>query len=78
MGDRYVNSNNNSQSQSQIQSQIQSHSHNRREIWDIDANNIYGYALMQKLPYKDFNFTDITLDEMLNSPDDKDYAYWVI
>ena len=35
MGYRYVNININSQSQSQ------NHSHNRRQIWYIDANNIY-------------------------------------
>ena len=25
-----------------------------KTIWYIDANNLYGYAMMQKLPYKDF------------------------
>ena len=33
---------------------------------------------MQKLPYKYFSFTDTTLDEVLNSPDDSDYGYWLI
>ena len=49
----------------------------QRSIWYIDANNLYGYALMQKLPYKDFSFTNVTLDEVLNIPD-SDYGYWLI
>ena len=32
-----------------------------KTIWYIDANNLYGYAMMQKLPYKDFEFIT-TLD----------------
>ena len=31
-------------------------SHDRRSIWYIDANKLYGYAMMQKLPYKDFKY----------------------
>ena len=40
---------------------------------------------MQKLPYIDFSFTDVTLDEggttlqrILNTQDDSDYGYWLI
>ena len=47
-------------------------------IWYIDVNNLYGYALLQKLPINDFSFTDVTLDEVLNTDDDSDYGYWVI
>ena len=47
-------------------------------IWYIDANNLYGYALMQKLPYKDFEYSNTTLDEVLNTSDDSDYGYWLI
>ena len=67
MGDRYVNSNNRTMTK-----------YDQRSIWYIDANNLYGYALKQKLPYKDFTFTDITLDELLSTDDDSDYDYWVI
>ena len=67
-------------------------SHNRN-IWYIDANNLYGYAMMQKLPYKDFEFitttldprTDIVrgkpsgfLDAILNTPDDSDHGYYIV
>ena len=62
MGDRYIRS----QSQSQ------------RSIWYIDANNLYGYALMQKLPYKDFEYSNTILDKVLNTSDDSDYGYWLI
>ena len=58
MGDRYIGS----QSQSQ------------KSIWYIDANNLYGYALMQKLPYKDFEYSNATLDKVLNTSDDSDYG----
>ena len=64
MGDRYI------RSQSQSQSQ--------RSIWYIDANNLYGYALMQELPYKDFEYSNATLDKVLNTSDDSDYGYWLI
>ena len=50
----------------------------QRSIWYIDANNLYGYALMQKLPYKDFEYSNTTLDKVLNISDDSDYGYWLI
>ena len=53
-------------------------SNNNRKIWYIDANNLYGYAMMQKLPYKDFQFTTTTLDAILNTPDDSDYDYDIV
>ena len=50
-----------------------------RNIWYIDANNLYGYAMMQKLPYKDFEFiTNTTLDVILNTPDDSDHGYYIV
>ena len=84
MGDRYIGSQNESYSQSQSQRSMAKHgeawpkSHDRRSIWYIDANNLCGYALMQKLPYKDFSFTNKTLDKVLNTSDDSDYGYWLI
>ena len=50
-----------------------------RNIWYIDANNPCGYAMMQKLPYKDFEFiTTITLDVILNTTDDSDHGYYIV
>ena len=50
-----------------------------RNIWYIDANNLYGYAMMQMLPYKDFEFiTTTTLDVILNTPDDSDHGYYIV
>ena len=46
--------------------------HDRRSIWNIDADNLSGYAMMQKLPYNDFKYTDTSLDTILNTPDDSD------
>ena len=33
---------------------------------------------MQKLSYKDFSFSDATLDKVLKTSDDSDYGYWLI
>ena len=57
-----------------------------KTIWYIDANNLYGYAMMQKLPYKDFEFITTTtldpqsgfLDVILNTPDDSDHGYNIV
>ena len=53
-----------------------------KTIWYIDANNLYGYAMMQKLPYKDFEFitttTTTTLDVLLNTSDDSDHGYYIV
>ena len=50
-----------------------------KTIWYIDANNLYGYAMMQKLPYKDFQFTTTTtLDTTINTPDDSDHGYYIV
>ena len=57
-----------------------------KTIWYIDANNLYGYAMMQKLPYKDFEFITTTtldprsgfLDIILNTPDDSDHGYCIV
>ena len=52
--------------------------HDRRSMWYIDANNLYGYAMMQKLPYKDFKCTDTSKDVILNTPDDSGYGYYIV
>ena len=46
-------------------------------FWYIDANNLCGYAMMQKLPYKDFKYSDSSLDKILNTPDDSDHGYCI-
>ena len=51
---------------------------NNVNILYIDANNLYGYAMMQKLPYRDFQFTTTTLDVILNTPDDSDHGYYIV
>ena len=67
MGDRYINrqsrfaDNSDGKSIREPASQIHERvspmaEHDQRSLWYIDANNLYGYAMMQKLPYKDFEF----------------------
>ena len=54
--------------------------HDRMSIWYIDENNLYDYAMMQNLPYKDIQFTitTTTLDVILNTPDDSDHGYYIV
>ena len=47
-------------------------SNSNRLIWYIYANNLYGYAMMQKLPYS------TSLDTILNTPDDSDHGYYIV
>ena len=43
-----------------------------------DTNNLYGWAVVQPLPYKDLQFNDdISLRQILNTPDDADTGYIV-
>ena len=34
--------------------------------------------MMQKLPYKDFEYITITIDEILKTPDDSDHGYYIV
>ena len=81
MGDRYVNRQSRFTDNSDVKSisepASQMAKHDQRYIWYIDANNLYGYAMMQKLPYKDFQFTT-TLDAILITPDDSDHGYYIV
>ena len=88
MGDRYINNGNgNSNSNSNNNSNDNSNNNQRsrfadsnsnRLIWYIGANNLYGYAMMQKLPYKDFTYSDTSLDVIVNTPDDSDHGYYIV
>ena len=43
-----------------------------------DANNLYGWAMSQALPYKDLKFNnDVKLEDILNTPDDSEVGYIV-
>lgn len=45
-------------------------------LLDLDANNLYGWAMSESLPYSNFNWEyDITLDQILNTNDDNDIGY---
>ena len=72
---RIVNNSNGSKMAKHRQSRF---TDDQRSIWYIDANNLYGYAMMQKLPYKDFKFTTTSLDYILNTPDDSDHGYYIV
>ena len=74
MGDRYINR----QSRFADNSDGNSIREPALQIWYLDANNLYGYAMMQKLPYKDFQFTTTTLDVILYTPDDSGHGYYIV
>ena len=40
-----------------------------------DANNLYGWAMSESLPYKDIEFSNVDLDTVLNTPDDDETGY---
>ena len=60
-GDRYVKSDKN------------------KKILYGDVTNLYGYVMCQYLPYDDIKFEteDISLEEILNTPDDNDIGYFL-
>ena len=39
----------------------------KNHIMYLDANNLYGYAMCQKLPYSDFKWVDMTLEQCLET-----------
>ena len=46
----------------------------------VDANNLYGWAMVQPLPYKNIKFEEInptTLQTILETPDDSETGYFV-
>ena len=44
----------------------------------LDANNLYGWAMSQLLPYRNLKFVEnISLDDILATPDDNGIGYFV-
>ena len=42
----------------------------------VDANNLYGWAMSEALPYKDIKFVEgVTLETLLSTEDDADWVY---
>ena len=47
-------------------------------IFHIDANNLYGCAMSESLPYHEIKFDEnIILEDILNNPDSRDIGYFV-
>ena len=72
------NSKSNNENNSNSSGETWTNFHNNRSIWYLDANNLYGYAMIQKLPYKDFEYSVISLDTILNIADDNDHGYYIV
>ena len=53
-------------------------SDDHKKILYIDANNLYGYAISQSLPYQDLKFDPSTdIETILSTPDDSEIGYFV-
>ena len=71
-------SNGNSGNNSNRNSKSNSNSNSNRSKWYIGANNLYGYAMMQKFSYKDFKYYITSLDSILKTLDGSDYGYYIV
>ena len=50
---------------------------NKKILYD-DANNLYGWAMSEYLPYDEIKFdNNVKLEDILNTPDDSDIGYFV-
>ena len=53
-------------------------SDDNKKILYIDANNLYGWAMSESLPYDEIKFDqNVKLEDILNTPDDSDSGYFV-
>ena len=52
-------------------------SDDNEKILYIDAINLYGHSMSQYLPYDEIKFYNVTLEDILNTPDDSDIGYFV-
>ena len=53
-------------------------SDDNKKILYIDANNLYGWAMSESLPYDEIKLdNNINLEDILNTPDDSDIGYFV-
>ena len=49
-----------------------------KEILYIDANNLYGHSMSQRLPNDGINFdTNVKLEDILNTADDSNIGYFI-
>ena len=53
-------------------------SNEKKKILYKDANNLYGWAMSQHLPYDEIKFDrNVKLEEILKTPDDSDIGYFI-
>ena len=53
-------------------------SHEDKNILYVDANNLYGWAKCEYLPYDEINFDkNVKLEDKLNTPDDSNIGYFI-
>ena len=87
MGDRYNNNGNGNGNGNDNDNGKTMAEHERRSIWYIDTNNLYGYAMMQNLDYKDFEYYSTSvyngdtmpyIRHILSTPDDSDHGYYIV
>ena len=63
---------------SSVMVDIYVHSKESKKILYVDANNLYGWAMSDYLPYDEINFDRyVKLEELLNTPDESDIVYFI-
>ena len=49
-----------------------------KKILYVDANNLYGWAMSEYLPFDESEFDrNVKLEDILNTPDDSDIGYFI-
>ena len=52
-------------------------SDDKKKVLYIDANNLYGWAMSEYLPFDEIKFVNVSIDEILNTPDDCEIGVFV-
>ena len=63
---------------SSVMGDIYVKSDRNKKILYIDANNLYGWAMSESIPYDEIKLdTNVELEDILNTPDDSDFGYFI-
>ena len=52
-------------------------SDDKKKILYVDANNLYGWAMSQFLPFDEIKFVNVSIEDILSTPDDSEIGYFV-
>ena len=52
-------------------------SDDKKKILYVDANNLYGWAMSQFLPFDEIKFVNVSIEDILSTPDNSEIGYFV-